>query len=264
MWQLLRLSGLHTQASRHTRSRRLVDLGREFHGDIAFWKWALNQPLAVRGESLSASFLLHVKRAPSRLYLSDASFTAIGGYCPELKIFWRYTIDSSLSAELKRKAQEKETSDITINLLELAGMFMTAWVVQMILKDRPVEEGQSVLMRGDNVSAVSWTNRCGGSRDRRASLIMRLMGRMEISCGWCHVAKHIPGRKNTLADGISRWEENEIAANVKLLTKDSGWTQQDIGEGGRALLSLILQKKLPKESLDDSVWDLMVHGTENI
>ncbi|CAB1118521.1 unnamed protein product [Ectocarpus sp. CCAP 1310/34] len=112
VWQLLRLSGLHTQASRHTRSRRLVDLGREFHGDIAFWKWALNQPLALRGESLSASFLLHVKRAPSRLHLSDASFTAIGGYCPELKIFWRYTIDSSLSAELKPKAQEKETSDI--------------------------------------------------------------------------------------------------------------------------------------------------------
>ena len=156
----------------------------------------------------------------------------------------------------------KETSDITINLLELTGMFMTA--VQMILKDRPVEDGQSVLMRGDNVSAVSWTNRWGGSRDRRASLIMRLMGRMEISCGWCHVAKHIPGRKNTLADGISRWEENEIAANVRMLTKDSGWTQQDIGEGGRALLSIILQKKLPKESLDDSVWDIMVQGTENI
>lgn len=77
-------------------------------------------------------------------------------------------------------------------------MFMKAWALQMVLKNRPQEEGQSVLMRGDNVSAVSWTNRCGGSRDRRASLLMRLMRRMEITCGWCHVAKHILGRENTL------------------------------------------------------------------
>ncbi|CAB1103158.1 unnamed protein product [Ectocarpus sp. CCAP 1310/34] len=55
-------------------------------------------------------------------------------------------------------------------------MFMTAWVVQMILKDRPVEEGQSVLMRGDNVSAVSWTQQVWGVARQARSLIMRLMG----------------------------------------------------------------------------------------
>ena len=220
VWQLLRVTGLHTPASRRARTQRVVGLGREFHGDIAIWKWVLGQPLAREGESLTAPFLLHVKRLPSRLYLSDASFDAIGGYCPELKIFWRYTISPTLSAELKRKALARETSDITINLLELGGMFMAAWVVQMVLKDKPQGEGQSVLMRGD--SAVSWTNRCGGSRDRRASLLMRLMGRMEIACGWCHVAKHIPGRENCLADGISRWDEDLIATNIEKLTKDSG------------------------------------------
>lgn len=260
VWQLLRLTGLHTPASRQARTRNMVGLGREFHGDIAFWKWVLKQPLATKGESLSASFLLHVKRTPFRLYLSDASLEAIGGYCPELKIFWRYTINAALSAELKRKGAAHETSDITINLLELGGMFMTAWVVQMVLKDRPQEEGQSVLMRGDNVSAVSWTNRCGGSRDKRASLLMRLMGRMEIACGWCHVAKHIPGRENTLADGISRWDADKVAANVEKLTKDSGWKQVDIGVGGRSLFEILLEQPFPKESLDDRTWGIMLRG----
>ena len=260
VWQLLRLTGLHTPASRQARTRKMVGLGREFHGDIAFWKWVLRQPLATRGESLSASFLLHVKRTPARLYLSDASFDAIGGHCPELKIFWRYTISAALSTELKRKGAANETSDITINLLELGGMFMTAWVVQMVLKDRPTEEGQSVLMRGDNVSAVSWTNRCGGSRDRRASMLMRLMGRMEIACGWCHVAKHIPGRENTLADGISRWDEDKVAANVEKLTKESGWKQVDIGDGGRSLFEILLRRTFPKQSVDDQTWGIMLRG----
>ena len=49
---------------------------------------------------------------------------------------------------------------------------MTAFVTQVILQDRPETEGDPVLLRGDNVTAVSWVNRCGGSRDKRASLAM--------------------------------------------------------------------------------------------
>ena len=161
------------------------------------------------GESLSAPFYAHSKRRPVRRYLSYASFSAIGGYCPALKIFWRYTLDARLTAELKRKAETKETSAITINLLELTGMFMTAWVVHIIVEDRPQTAGDAVLLRGDNVSAVSWVNECGGAKDRRAGILMRILGRMEIASGWCHIAKHIPGLDNTLADGISRWSEDK-------------------------------------------------------
>ena len=204
MWQLLRITGLHSSAAKSSRKRSIVQLGREFHGDLAFWKWAISRLLVQTGESLSAPFYAHSKRRPVRRYLPDASFSAIGGYCPELKIIWGYTLDVRLTAELKRKAETKETSAITINLLELAGMFMTAWVVQMIVGDRPQTAGDAVLLRGDNVSAVSWVNKCGGAKDRRAGLLMRLLGRMEITSGWCHIAKHIPGIDNTLADGISR------------------------------------------------------------
>ena len=96
--------------------------------------------------------------------MSDASFSAIDGYCPELKIFLRYTLDARLTAELKRKAETKETSATTINLLEVAGMFMTAWVVQMVVGDRRQTAGDAVLLRGDNVSAVCWANNAAVQR----------------------------------------------------------------------------------------------------
>ena len=210
VWQLLRITGLHSSAAKSSRKRSIVQLGREFHGDLAFWKWAISRRLVQTGESLSAPFYAHSKRRPVRRYLFDASLSAIGGYCLELKIFWRYTLDARLTAELKRKAETKETSGITINLLELAGMFMMARVVQMIVGDRPQTAGDAVLLRGDNVSAVSWVNKCGGAKDRRAGLLVRLLGRMEITSGWCHIAKHIPGLDDTLADGISRWPEDKV------------------------------------------------------
>ena len=165
-------------------------------------------------ESRSAPFYAHSKRCPIRRHLSDASFSAVGGYCPELKIFWRYTLDGRLTAELKQKAETIETSAITINLLELAGMFLTAWVVEMIAGDRPQTAGDAVLLRGNNVSAVSWVNKYGGAKDRRAELLMRLLGRMEITIGWCSIATHIPRVDNTLADGVLRWPEDKVHENV--------------------------------------------------
>ena len=137
-------------------------------------------------------------------------------------------------------------------------MFMTAWVVQMIVGDRPQTAGDAVLLRGDNVSAVSCVNKCGGAKDRRAGLLMRPLGRMKITSGWCHIAKHIPGLDNTLADGISGWPEDKVIhENVARLTNDYGWKEENIQAHGRKIFSLLLQNKLPAERLDEQMWLLM-------
>ena len=83
----LALTGRHKSARTKERTRRVVDLGWEFHNDIAFWKWARDQQLVRKGELLCAPIYDHTMRAPSRRYYSDASFTAIGGVCPELKVY---------------------------------------------------------------------------------------------------------------------------------------------------------------------------------
>ena len=55
-----------------------------------------------------------------------------------------------------------ETFTSLTDLFEFCGMFMTDWVVQLLVGDRPDNQGASLRMRGDNVSALSWVNRCEG------------------------------------------------------------------------------------------------------
>ena len=195
VWQLLALTDLHKNAKTKERTRRIVDLGWDFHNDIAFWTWAIYQQLVKKGESLCAPLYDHIMRAPTRRYYSEVSFTAIGGFCPKVKVYWRYSLTESL----------KHAGPITSNHLESIGMMMSMFVRQMTENDRPEYAGDTVLLRGDNVSAMSWLNRCGGARDKRAALVLRIMGRLEITSGWSHKAKHIPGVLNVLADVISRW-----------------------------------------------------------
>ena len=220
-----------------------MDLGWEFHDDIAFWKWVIDQQLVRKRKSLCAPIYYHIKRTRARCYYSDASFTALGGFCPELKVYWRYSLAEVLTLELKKLSVTKQAGSITINLLELIGMMMSAFVMQITENDRPEYAGDRVLLRGDNVSAVSWLNRCGGAREKRAALlVMRIMGRLEITSGWSHKAKHIPGVLNVLlADGISRSPPDQIAEKLRTHVNEGGWRQVPLGQNSLDFLSILLQ-----------------------
>ena len=97
---------------------------------------------------------------------------------------------------------------------------------------------------GDNVSAVSWINRCGGSRNRLAARAMRLLGRLEITSSWSHDAKHIPGVQDVVSDGISRWPKEKIARNLQSLVQEE-WREQTIGRSGSEFFETILQPDFP-------------------
>ena len=122
VWRLLRLTGLHDSQDQR-RQNGIVTLGREVHADLHFWRWAIERELLQVGEALSAPCYSTMKRPPKRHYLSNASFKAVGGYCVEKKVYWRYDSPTELTAELKRKAELNETCTITINLLE----FCSGW-----------------------------------------------------------------------------------------------------------------------------------------
>ena len=108
---------------------------------------------------------------------------------------------------------------------------------------RPECMGGGLLMRGDNFAAVTWANRCGEAKDKRAGLMMRMLGHLEIQGGWRYDAKQVLGVQNTLADGISRWPRSELADRVRQLTNTDNWSEQSIGARGERLCEIVLQTK---------------------
>ena len=70
-----------------------------------------------------------------------------------------------------------------INLLQLLGLVVTAWFMHEPDGDTPDAEGDPIVMRDDSMAAVSWITRCGEAKNKRASLLMRMLERLELSGG---------------------------------------------------------------------------------
>ena len=164
-----------------------------------------------------------------------------------LALFARRSVDT----EIEETIGNETGKPITINILELIGIMMSAFVMPMTENDRPEYAGDTVLLRGDNVSAVSWLNRCGDARDKRAALVMRIMRRLEVTSGWSHKAKHIPGILNVIADGIPRRQPDQIAEKLRSHVNEGDWRQVPLGQNSLEFLSILLQPAFSKESVDE-------------
>ena len=57
-------------------------------------------------------------------YYSDASFTAVGGFFPELRVHWRFDMNPHLTQLLRNQIVNKGVDSVTINLLELCGVII--------------------------------------------------------------------------------------------------------------------------------------------
>ena len=99
----------------------------QFHANLLFWKCAIDNELLLEGEAHSAPCQTAKKRPAKRHYLSDASFEAVGGFCFDQEVFWRYDLPRELTTELKKiRRHWGDMFTVTINLLELLGMVVTA------------------------------------------------------------------------------------------------------------------------------------------
>ena len=102
---------------------------------------------------------------------------------------------------------------------------------------------------------------CGGACDKRDALVMRIMGRLKITSGWSHKAKHIPGVLNVLADGISRWQPDQIAEKLRSHVNEGDWRQAPLGQNSLEFLLILQQPTFPKERVDGGMWNLLTHDT---
>ena len=82
----------------------------------------------------------------------DALFEAVGRLCLETGVYWRYNLSEGEMKRTIRNRKGEDSNRLSINVLELVVMVMVAYVMIVIGKDRPTEEGESVLMRRDRFS----------------------------------------------------------------------------------------------------------------
>ena len=62
-----------------------------------------------------------------------------------------------------------------------------------------------------------------------------LLGCLEVGSGWCFDALHVAGVENIIADGITRWEPEDIDGNLHAFRPDVAWHRQVLGPTGVAV-----------------------------
>ena len=121
-------------------------------------------------------------------------------------------------------------------------MVWTTYVMIVIKKDQPGRDGEAVLMRGDNSSAVQWVlNYKGGKDDVRVGGMMRILRTLEVRGEWCFQAKNLAGVDNSLADLIIRCEHSRVNAELKRRKLDVDWREQVMGKEKEQKCSAILR-----------------------
>lgn len=87
----------------------------------------------------------------------------------------------------------------------------------MIRGGGPEWEGESLVMGGDNISMCSGYSSATRVKDTsRTRDVMSLMGVLEDWSRWCFYEEHAKEIKNTIADGVTKWESRMLP---KELTK---------------------------------------------
>ena len=187
-------------------------LSREFHDDLAFWRIVVEMATGPNGITrLEAPLFCCFLQQPPRILISDASGDGMFFFCLESGWWWRIDFTEGIRARFRKKVCSRD--DLSMNVFELLGMVVTAWASTVHAGARPEYPGQSILMRGDNMSAVHWVNKCRGARKPRSGALMRMLGCLEMRNEWRFRAKHIKG----VADGISRWKHDEIAPYLRFI-----------------------------------------------
>ena len=74
-----------------------------------------------------------LERPARRTLFSDASKTAVGGFCLETGVYWGYELnDRERSRFCGSSGSVSFEDDLSINVLELLGMVVSAWVLVVL------------------------------------------------------------------------------------------------------------------------------------
>ena len=252
-------------ASGIAQPNKHVPLSPMFHDELEFWRWFVDKGLVGRGGGLCLPMYNIVVRPPVFSVFSDASGKAVGGYSPQTGQYFRYELSYEEQSRFVGSSKHVVgVNDVSINVMELLGMVLGAWLLIVEQNYTPAIASDCVLLRGDNEASVAWIRRCRAGREPRAGALMRMLGVVEVSSGWHFQAEHVPGVLNSVADGISRWESNDVLPNLRLAAPHVSWQAVDLGARGRAMCSAVLGSSssgaLLRSRLNTLTWNFLEHG----
>ena len=201
----------------------------------------LTKGIDARGGVLSAPMYHLLERPAQRTLFSDASKTAVGGYCLETGVYWRYDLTAQEPSRFCGSSKfVRGVDDLSINVLERLGMVVLAFILVSSCADRPSATGDWVLLRGDNEAAVHWVQRCRGGLKPRSGALMHLLGVLEVSSGWHFKATNVRGIHDAAADGISRWDRGSVLDHLRAVRPNIPWRVREIGTIGISLSTSVL------------------------
>ena len=132
--------------------RGCVRLSREFHDDLVFWRIVIEMATGPNGITrLEAPLFCCFLQPPSRILNSDTSGDGMRGFCLESGWWRRIDFTEDIRARLRKRVCSRD--DLSMNVFELLSMVVTAWALTVHVGARPEYPGQSILMRGGNMSA---------------------------------------------------------------------------------------------------------------
>jgi len=173
------------KASQRSETKGSIILSGPQLDDLVLWKRFLWR--ASKGISINRL----VCRYPTRIVRVDACPQGIGGYCLQSGIAWRYKLPGPLLGRA------------TLNLLEFLAAFVGV-LVEFQLGSQWVEE-DVMLSQGDSTSAAGWLAKSSFDDDCPMHLaIARSFADFCLENGIDHYSQWFPGKKNKVADSLSR------------------------------------------------------------
>lgn len=129
---------------------------------------------------------------PQRTLCSDASKSIVRGYVVQSGRYWWYDLTTDDKSRFGRSSKQiVGMQNIAINTLELLGMVVSASLLFMVSRQRPVAVGVCVLLGGDYDAAIAGIQCCRGGDKPRSVALMHLLGMLEVSSGWYFQETHV-------------------------------------------------------------------------
>ena len=83
----------------------------------------------------------------------------------------------------------------------------------------------------------------------RVGALMRMMGALEAKGGLCFQARHVRGIDNRLANGRTRWKEEQSLEKLKAERPEIAWQFQALGDREQLICTERLRMSMLSEEL---------------